>query len=701
MTALKAMFWKECRENGLWAVLGSLALSLGLAYAWFQQTPGPITPSMIWPQEKLILTLTAPLIGLALGLLQILPELRRDQWAFLVHRPASSTMLFLGKILPGLCLYLAATVLPLLGLTAWLASPTHVPAPFDARFTLAGWAAILSGLPFYGAGLLVALRPARWYGSRVLPLVAALLAPWAASYFSEFWSVALVCLLVSGALLLAAWGSFVSRGQYGGQTRPARFALGLALYPGVVAVGLGTLLLLAWGYNLSVSRGADSQEWWRNDTQVDTQGRFFYSSEHYDGRGHTAKTITDGAGHVVPPALWQNLVQKRKLLSFTYLPQGDPSRQDYRYSDPSRYVADLTSSAEQDRRTYWYYAAAARQIVGYSVTRHGTTLVGCLGPKGFARTSDGAGRFQSAQAEPGGFAGLSLLHFPEALYWYDVSAPVPTLRLLQATPGGSGTALLGSQSLGNPNDGQILIVADHRRLIAYVREGEHAPQPARKVFETPVAFAPRAFSDVQVAMMPDRSRFFFWYEAPNGGTGHLVSVSGNGRVLGTQPASFPTNVYTARPPHIVEAVPAVLLPPACIPTFLLLAYAAHKLGWNGADFLGNPPSVPGYLALFSSLGGLLSALGAWRIGRRCGDGRRGQWAWGLGVFWLGIYGVLMLLALREWPARVPCPHCGRKRVVTREVCEHCGAAFPRPARDGTEIFDGESVDAEAREAVAP
>ena len=40
----------------------------------------------------------------------------------------------------------------------------------------------------------------------------------------------------------------------------------------------------------------------------------------------------------------------------------------------------------------------------------------------------------------------------------------------------------------------------------------------------------------------------------------------------------------------------------------------------------------------------------------------------------------------------PCPSCGRKRVVTREACEHCGAAFGRPIQDGTEIFDGEVLE---------
>ena len=91
--------------------------------------------------------------------------------------------------------------------------------------------------------------------------------------------------------------------------------------------------------------------------------------------------------------------------------------------------------------------------------------------------------------------------------------------------------------------------------------------------------------------------------------------------------------------------------------------------------------------LLSLLTGLIAAALSWPITRRLGDNRRGQIAWAFGIFWLGWYGVLLLLALRPWPARIPCPNCNRLRVVDRESCEHCGAVWARPLRDGTEIFD--------------
>jgi hypothetical protein len=46
-----------------------------------------------------------------------------------------------------------------------------------------------------------------------------------------------------------------------------------------------------------------------------------------------------------------------------------------------------------------------------------------------------------------------------------------------------------------------------------------------------------------------------------------------------------------------------------------------------------------------------------------------------------------MIALLEWPALIACPKCRKLRVVTREHCEHCGAAHALPEPDGTEILE--------------
>ena len=53
----------------------------------------------------------------------------------------------------------------------------------------------------------------------------------------------------------------------------------------------------------------------------------------------------------------------------------------------------------------------------------------------------------------------------------------------------------------------------------------------------------------------------------------------------------------------------------------------------------------------------------------------------------GVPGFIAFLSVNEWPARESCPSCGKRRVVTREKCEHCGAPFAPPQKAGIEIFE--------------
>ena len=84
----------------------------------------------------------------------------------------SRRAIILTKLLSGALLLLACTSLPILIYAAWAAAPGTHPAPFEwsmtgpMRSNLAGDAAVLPGA--FASGI----RPARWFGSRLLPLVA-------------------------------------------------------------------------------------------------------------------------------------------------------------------------------------------------------------------------------------------------------------------------------------------------------------------------------------------------------------------------------------------------------------------------------------------------------------------------------------------------------------------------------------------------
>jgi hypothetical protein len=94
----------------------------------------------------------------------------------------------------------------------------------------------------------------------------------------------------------------------------------------------------------------------------------------------------------------------------------------------------------------------------------------------------------------------------------------------------------------------------------------------------------------------------------------------------------------------------------------------------------------GFAALML-LSALIAALACFFLARRFAFSTAGRVGWLLfGLLW-GLAGLLLMLALYEWPARVACPKCRKLRVVTRDTCEHCGAEQSSPEPDGTEIFE--------------
>ena len=245
---MRAMFWKECRELLPAAVSSCLVVAMYCGYtAW--NALGHINlndyqyPDAVYNIAPCLVVL-APLAALLIGFLQIVPEMRRDRWSFLVHRPATRTLLFWGKVLPGLMLYLAATALPYYGSIWWIVRHMKMLVPFDIGMTEAGVANILAGALFYFAAMLVAIRPARWYGGRALPLVAALVVAFVVYGTELFWLSALCTITIAAIFAVAAWGSFLTEGHYREQPRITRLALAAVLSAGIYILGFFAVVLM-------------------------------------------------------------------------------------------------------------------------------------------------------------------------------------------------------------------------------------------------------------------------------------------------------------------------------------------------------------------------------------------------------------------------------------------------------------------------
>jgi hypothetical protein len=111
------------------------------------------------------------LFMVTLGLRQSLGETRRGTWLFLLHRPIARDTVFLLKLATGCCVFFLCATVPVITLGSWAVIPGHHAGPFEWSMTMPDWQLIFALPIVYTGAFLSGLRPARWFGTRLLPLV--------------------------------------------------------------------------------------------------------------------------------------------------------------------------------------------------------------------------------------------------------------------------------------------------------------------------------------------------------------------------------------------------------------------------------------------------------------------------------------------------------------------------------------------------
>ena len=90
---------------------------------------------------------------------------------YLLHLPLPRHTLFMTKLATGIGILLLCTLLPILLYGTWAAWPGTHPGPFEWSMTGPAFQIwLLMPLAYLGA-FASGIRPARWFGSRLLPLV--------------------------------------------------------------------------------------------------------------------------------------------------------------------------------------------------------------------------------------------------------------------------------------------------------------------------------------------------------------------------------------------------------------------------------------------------------------------------------------------------------------------------------------------------
>jgi hypothetical protein len=170
---------KELRETG-WIALVGLVAHLGFVAACAGYAVMPFT---LWAGRvrdipfldsgflECFCVVSVPL-AVALGLRQTAIESSRGTWLFLLHRPAGLWRVLAAKLAVGAGLYLLCGAIAIVSFAAWAATPGTHPSPFFWWMTVPAWDAWGAIAIVYLGAFLAGIRPARWSGTRLLPLAA-------------------------------------------------------------------------------------------------------------------------------------------------------------------------------------------------------------------------------------------------------------------------------------------------------------------------------------------------------------------------------------------------------------------------------------------------------------------------------------------------------------------------------------------------
>jgi hypothetical protein len=696
---MKSLIWKELREMGLWAAIIAVGLALAQGFALYmtlgvhgQDYTYNVSNEIdtIYGYFKLWMQVGAPIAGFVLGLLQIVPEQRRDQWAFLMHRPVTPRTIFFAKATAGIFLYVCATGLPLAGFSIWLSVPGNFPGPFDASLTLPDVAAILAGIPFYFAAMLVALRPARWWGSKILPVACAVTCTLFTVVAIEFIYAVMVVIAYIAAMLVAACGSFVSSGEYEGQLVWQRFCLGLTLLVGATAtvVAAGAVVngiassFKPVVYTMSPSFALDKQD---RLMQVEMS--------RYDG----VKRVFDAEGRPAPGAS-----TKSDDYDYGSGPSMTIGRSEYYPSDYGSYENhySVVTDYSGDNHRYDIYDTRNRVIDAFSNIDH--RLVGYIGIRGaVSPTILSAGPFPERALAP--MIGevdqvKTLMLFPSAVYALDDHEQ--SVSLFATPPRGSvftGASIVRSTSGLEAVDNYVIALSG-KTVSVYSAGGS-------TVATFPYIEPSTDYSSATVWMRPNPIRLFMLYESGYGASveyyrqhpWRFVTVVPPGNVVADTPA-YPMNVYSGGQQSGAAGMAGMIVMPAAVFAFFFafsaVLAAIRTSGWQSIGVEIHDPNF-GWILMWIAIGAAISALVVLALSRRYGWSNREKARWVIGGALLSWPGILMLLAMVPFPQRIDCPSCGKRRMVARTTCEHCGAAMPEPERDGTEIFESvESLELE-------
>lgn len=165
---MNALLRKEIRDAVRWLPIGIVLLGILLTYVC-RSTDAPQLSSQLFT----VTWFSTMLYGLFLSLVTFLPDEREAARAFLIQRAIAPNQIFRTRVLVGLVVYGLGMFIPLVVLAAYLAAIGPERLPVSPWQVMPACSVVVVGSIFYFAGIVISCRSASWFGTRLLPLAAA------------------------------------------------------------------------------------------------------------------------------------------------------------------------------------------------------------------------------------------------------------------------------------------------------------------------------------------------------------------------------------------------------------------------------------------------------------------------------------------------------------------------------------------------
>ncbi|MCA9027325.1 MAG: hypothetical protein KDA86_19100 [Planctomycetaceae bacterium] len=710
---MKALLWKEFHENLKWAAI-PLLLMLGYVLNF---------GVCLCDTFFLRVSFVSAVFGSVLGILQMTFESHGDRRALLLHRPISRTHLFLAKVASGSTLYLLAVGLPLLFYLVKDFIPGGVvpQLPLSSRWPLVfpWFADALTGLIYYLAGALAGLRPGRWYGTRCLGFPVAFLATFLAWNLAEFHEVLIALLLLASVMGLAAWGSFLTAGDTDSQPRLAKFGLACTFL-------IGLSILSLWGKSTFESwtlRSTDDDYYAYH--QINSDGRILIVEQL--GRKHMH--VRDLAGHE-----WEeyrnNTLREAQLSLLRIRASSAPAHSEAMhtrgrsYRTISRYLVPVSAESMPANES-WCFVPQLGQLVGYDNAKR--EPIGRIGPEGFVPAGETPQtRFQGPMDYSPIRTNPDYLVFPGGVYSVDFQQR----RLLTIFTPEAGEIVHGARDWRDDLQGTTLSIDREsiQGVETYRRSDTEDPgqivvgtnraiylldQQGNRELVFPVKHDTRQYMmSLNRFEAPDRyavhysPSYFLGMISRQTMESHVIEYSNDGHELSdttlpalpwqrgisyqpwfgglTSPAEAAVFFVSTKDFLFRTRFSRQHIGSKFQYTFLEQLYRILPWGLDLSGGLSNSRLRLYVLGL--AINALLGAVICFWLSRRFGITGMPMMLWLVCGLLFGLVGGLMMACIHEWPARISCPKCNKRRLVTRENCEHCGAPHAAPPTDGTEVF---------------